>query len=119
MNLIDILKAIADENRIRIINLLSNGEYCVYEIEHLLKIGQSNASRQLNKLTAAGLVKHRKKAIFVHYSLNDAALEEHPFLEVLIRNETKTLLSCKEDIKRLNRYRASGLSCLDLKERKQ
>lgn len=119
MNLIDILKAIADENRIRIINLLSNGEFCVYEIEHLLKIGQSNASRQLNKLTVAGLVKNRKKSLFVYYSLNDTALEEHTFLVELIKNETMMLASCKEDIKRLNKYRASGLSCLELKERKQ
>ena len=33
MELIRILKAISDENRVRILNLLMNGELCVGEIE--------------------------------------------------------------------------------------
>jgi ArsR family transcriptional regulator, arsenate/arsenite/antimonite-responsive transcriptional repressor len=39
-----IFKALADENRIRILNLLKNGELCVCDIEAVLGIKQSNAS---------------------------------------------------------------------------
>ena len=50
MELVEIFKAFGDETRIRILNLLRNSEMCVCEIEAILGINQSNASRHLNKL---------------------------------------------------------------------
>jgi ArsR family transcriptional regulator len=52
MDSVYVLKALADENRIRILNLLRSGELCGYDIE-LVK--QSNASGHLNKLRMAGI----------------------------------------------------------------
>lgn len=54
-DLIYILKSLADENRTRIPNLLRNGELCVCDIEAILEIKQSNASRYLNRLKVAGI----------------------------------------------------------------
>ncbi|MFW6238200.1 MAG: ArsR family transcriptional regulator, partial [Halanaerobiales bacterium] len=42
MELIEILKALAHENRLRILNLLRKQPLCVCEIKTLMGIGQSN-----------------------------------------------------------------------------
>ena len=50
MNTVQMLKALGDETRIRIVNILRDGPLCVCEIESILEITQSNASRHLSKL---------------------------------------------------------------------
>ena len=62
VDLVYILKALADDNRIRILNLLRNGELCVCDIEAVLGIKQSNASRHLNRLKVAGIIVSEKKS---------------------------------------------------------
>lgn len=61
MELVNVLKALSDETRLRIINLLMMKELCVCELEVLLGLNQSNASRHLNKLSSAGILKSYKK----------------------------------------------------------
>jgi ArsR family transcriptional regulator len=56
LDLIEIFKALGDENRIRILNLLIRQELCVCEIETVLDMTQSNASRHLNKLKRWGVI---------------------------------------------------------------
>jgi ArsR family transcriptional regulator len=41
MDIVSIFKALADENRIRILNILRNGELCGCDIEAVLGIKQS------------------------------------------------------------------------------
>jgi len=53
MDLVYIFKALADENRIRILNLLRSGELCGCDIESVMGVKQSNASRHLNRLKMA------------------------------------------------------------------
>ena len=60
-DIVQIFKALADENRIRILNLLRNGSLCVCDIEAVLNINQSNASRHLNKLKTAKIILSEKK----------------------------------------------------------
>jgi ArsR family transcriptional regulator, arsenate/arsenite/antimonite-responsive transcriptional repressor len=60
MEIVYILKALADENRLRILNLLKNGELCVCDSEGVLGIKQSNTSRHLNKLKIAELIVSEK-----------------------------------------------------------
>ncbi|WP_242977206.1 ArsR family transcriptional regulator [Clostridium botulinum] len=38
MDIVQMLKALGDETRIRILNLLKDEELCVWEIEHILGI---------------------------------------------------------------------------------
>lgn len=118
MDLVNIMKALGDETRLRILNLLNKGELCVCELERLLDINQSNASRHLNKLSSAGLVKYKKSALYVYYMLNKGALEQYPFLIAFLNIETSKLPSCMEDLSKLEQYKASGLSCDDLKNGK-
>lgn len=114
--LMKILKAISDENRLRIINLLKNGELCVCEIESVLNLNQSNASRHLGKLTEANIINSYKKAQYVYFSLNEENLEKHEFLNKLL-DELNSVEKYKRDIEILNLFKEKGIGCKEL-ERK-
>jgi ArsR family transcriptional regulator len=118
MNLIPIMKALGDETRLRILNLLNTGELCVCEIEYLLDINQSNASRHLNKLAVINLIKYEKRALYVYYSINKKVLEEYPFLSIFFSKEINKLDKCKVDLERLDKYKESGITCEELKDGK-
>lgn len=113
-----VMKSLSDETRIRILNLLKNGDLCVCELEVLLDINQSNASRHLNKLTNAKIVDYYKVAKYVYYKLNEDAIREFPFIKNIIEEHTLRLRSCSLDMERLNKYKDSGLTCDDLKDGK-
>jgi ArsR family transcriptional regulator, arsenate/arsenite/antimonite-responsive transcriptional repressor len=110
-DIVYIFKALADENRIRILNLLKTGELCVCDIEAVLGIKQSNASRHLNKLKIAGIIISEKKSQWVHYRLNDAVFLKYPFLSIIINDEVGKISVCKEDLELLKKIKASGRSC--------
>ena len=44
-NMIEIMKALADENRLRIVHLLLQEQLCVCELEYVLQMSQTNVSR--------------------------------------------------------------------------
>ena len=69
-------QALSDEKRIRILQLLAEGERCVCEIMPALELGQSLLSFHLKTLKEAGLVTDRREGRWVHYSLIPEALEE-------------------------------------------
>ncbi len=68
MDVSEVLKALADPNRLRILNLLHERTLCVCDLEAILELNQSNLSRHLAKLKQAGIVKAQKKALFAYYS---------------------------------------------------
>jgi ArsR family transcriptional regulator len=70
----DRLQALADENRLRILDALRGGERCVCELTDRLELGQSLLSHHLRVLRDAGLVLDRKDGRWVHYSLVPEAL---------------------------------------------
>ena len=75
----DVLKALADPTRMRILALLGSGEVCVCHLHTALDIPQPTASRHLASLKKAGLVEARKIGLWVHYRLRvltDPALQE-------------------------------------------
>lgn len=115
VELIQVMKALSDETRMRILNLLKDGEMCVCEIEAVLDISQSNASRHLTKLTTAKIVDYYKVNKYVYYKIDEDTINTFPFIEEIIRKHATNLEQCKKDIKRLKKYRESGLSCDDLK----
>ena len=54
MEIMDILKLISDNNRMRILNILyKKDKICVCVLEDILGLNQSNLSRHLNKLKKA------------------------------------------------------------------
>ena len=68
-NGVQMLKALSDETRLRILHLLCQGELCVCRIEEILGVGQSRASRHLAHLRNAELVRDRREGQWVYYSL--------------------------------------------------
>jgi ArsR family transcriptional regulator len=62
-------KGLADENRLRILNLLFHGELCGCDIQHVLGASQSTVSRHLSYLKNAGLVLDRRAGYRVYYRL--------------------------------------------------
>jgi ArsR family transcriptional regulator len=65
----DLLQAIGEKNRIRIIECLWEGAKNVSQLADLLKIEIVNVSHHLGVLKSARLVHHEKKGRFVVYSL--------------------------------------------------
>jgi ArsR family transcriptional regulator, arsenate/arsenite/antimonite-responsive transcriptional repressor len=64
-----VLRALADQTRLRILGLLMSGETCVCHIHGSLRIPQPTASRHLAYLRRAGLVETRRDGLWVHYRL--------------------------------------------------
>jgi len=115
MKLVQLLKALSDETRLRILNLLRNEKLCVCEMEYLLDVHQSNASRHLSKLWASKLVIYEKQAQWVRYQLNENLLEEYPFIRDLLNTELDKLDIYNNDLNRLKEYIKSELTCEDIK----
>jgi DNA-binding transcriptional ArsR family regulator len=65
----DFLKALAHENRLVILCLLSERERSVTELEGLLALGQATVSQQLARLRHEGLVATRREGRVIYYSL--------------------------------------------------
>lgn len=68
-------QALADEKRVRVLELLGEGELCVCELTEALDLSQPLLSFHLRTLREAGLVRTRKKGRWVHYSLDRTKLE--------------------------------------------
>ena len=65
----DFLKALAHENRLMILCILSQGEKSVSQLEQMLALRQPTVSQQLARLRAEGLVATRRDGKAIHYSL--------------------------------------------------
>lgn len=69
---IDALKAIGHQARLRILEAILEGERNVSQIEEASGVAQPTLSQQLAVLRKSGLVRTRKDAKLVYYSLDDA-----------------------------------------------
>ncbi len=68
----DLLRTLANPNRLMIVCTLVEGECSVAKLEAMLGIHQPTLSQQLGGLRAAGLVQTRREAKHVLYRLTDA-----------------------------------------------
>jgi ArsR family transcriptional regulator len=80
----DIIKALGDPTRLKIVYLLKHGELCVCEIMAALDKPQPTVSHHLNLLKNSGLLKWRKEGVWIHYKLSNPKLPEN--LNKLIEN---------------------------------
>jgi len=64
-----LFKALGDETRLRIVALLTHGEFCVCHVEVALGLQQANVSRHLGVLRNAGIVETRRDGNWVYYRL--------------------------------------------------
>ena len=66
---VETLKFLGDGNRLRILQILSRRESCVCELIEQLGLTQPLISYHLKRLREAGLVRTRRKAQWVYYSI--------------------------------------------------
>lgn len=69
---IRVFKALTDENRIRVLELLCEGEQCACVLLDDLKIKQPTLSHHMKILCDSGLVVSRKEGKWNYYSINDS-----------------------------------------------
>jgi DNA-binding transcriptional ArsR family regulator len=68
-NILDIAKALSDENRVRALMMLTSGEACVCQIVALLNLAPSTVSKHMSILKQAGLVESRKCGRWIYYKI--------------------------------------------------
>jgi ArsR family transcriptional regulator len=73
-----VLKALADPNRVRIVNLLATAPepVCVCDITSVIGLSQPTISFHLKKLTATGLLKREQRGVWAYYELDRAILRQ-------------------------------------------
>ena len=100
--LLDVLKALSDDTRLRILNLLYEGELCVCDVMETLQISQAKASRHLIYLKNAGLVKDRKHAQWSYYSMSKGS--EMKFLDSLVYDNLRNMEVYQKDMDNLKEW---------------
>lgn len=70
-----LLKALSDETRIKILDMLSQGELCACNILEEFKITQPTLSYHMKTLCDSGLVEARRDGVWMKYSINRDVLE--------------------------------------------
>jgi len=81
---IQVMKALSDPNRVKLLKSLQVKPLCVCEIQELLEIAQPTVSKHLKILVNAGLVKSSKDGLWVNYSLTGG--EKNPYAATLLGN---------------------------------
>lgn len=71
------LRVISEENRLKILCLLKNGESCVCEIFENLKLSQNLVSSHLKILKEIGLINLRKDKQKNYYSINNKVFKKY------------------------------------------
>jgi ArsR family transcriptional regulator len=67
---VEFCKALADDTRQRILEMLLEGEKCVSDIAETFDVSQPTVSHHLNVLRQFGLVMNRKEGKQVYYAIN-------------------------------------------------
>jgi len=102
-------RALSDETRLRILNLLLERECCVCEVMQALDISQTRASRNLNILYDAGFLKLRKEGLWSLYSMNkEDASTYFPEIIAAIKKGLKGNRVAARDRERLKKVERVG-----------
>ena len=75
-NIVTLLKALSDENRIKILQLLLKYDFCVRALSERLKISEAAVSQHLKILREAGIIVGKKRGYFTHYHVKKQVLLE-------------------------------------------
>jgi len=101
-DLMAVVKALADETRMRIVMVLGGQELCVCQIVELLELAPSTVSKHMSILKQARLVENRKEGRWMHYRL--AEKDAPPEVSEALAWASKSLAGdsqVREDARRL------------------
>lgn len=93
-----IFKAFCDENRIKILEMLSSGEKCACVLLEDIDVTQPTLSHHMKILCDSGIVIGRKEGKWMHYSISKDGVEHaRQYLDILTNvTEGITMKSCCE-----------------------
>ena len=100
-DLLAVTKALADENRLRIVAALDDRELCLCQIVELLGLATSTVSRHTSILQQARLVRSRKAGRWTYFRLDEDAPSHADEATVLVVRVLKGDSRIREDVKRL------------------
>ena len=98
---LNILKALSDSNRLRILMSLHGCELCVCQVIELLQLAPSTVSKHLFLLKQAGLLTSHKNGRWIYYKISENLTDQH---KELLNNINTSLLKDKiimQDSKRM------------------
>jgi len=114
--IVTVLKALADPTRLRIVTIIESGtDLCACEIEAVLRLNQSNASRHLKKLVDAGVLDAERRGQWIHYRLGVGQDLTRSILAELRRDEHDRH-TYAADTTALAAYRQSPYRCATIRE---
>jgi ArsR family transcriptional regulator len=90
-DLAQVLKALSEPNRLRILKMLEQRPLCVCEITEVLQLATSTVSKHLSILRAAGLIRAEQEGKWVNYYLNEMRAQES--ISSLVSQLTESLTS--------------------------
>lgn len=111
-DLISAIKALSDETRLRIVNILLERECCVCEVMQSLDISQTRASRNLGILQEAGFLKTRRDGLWIVYSIDWETTNQYSSSLARLLKETPVISDIlARDKERLKRAQRTGPGC--------
>ena len=104
----EVLKAMADPTRLKILHSLQQGERCVSDILEIVGGSQANVSKHLSVLKRAGLVESRRDGLNVFYEISDEGVfticrNVCDSLELRIDREHQTIIEGRQGIQELEK----------------
>ena len=88
-------KALSDDNRRRILNLLKNGPMTAGEITEQFPVSGATISHHLSILKEAGLILDDRQGKFIYYELNMSVLDEVLQWVSALRGENHDKTDCE------------------------
>jgi ArsR family transcriptional regulator len=111
---IKVFKALSDETRLRMINILAERECCVCEVMQTLEISQTRASRNLSMLYDVGFLKLKKEGLWSLYSIDWEGMDLN--IKNILRATIKAFAGNKQmalDRERLKDAKRVGVGCVN------
>ena len=116
--LVKTFKALSDDTRLRILNVLMERECCVCEVMQALDISQARASRNLSALYDVGFLKLRRNGLWALYSIDEEGLRGYSVdLIEAVRKALEGNEIALQDKQRLKSAERVGPSCVSKKTR--
>jgi hypothetical protein len=109
--LLNVFKALADENRLRMLGVLAQGPQTVEQLAEILSLRPSTVSHHLARLAEVGLVSARAESYYNIYSLQPGVLEN--LAKTLLAKDTLAIQAASLDLNAFDRKVIADFSLPD------
>lgn len=106
-----IFGALADQTRLRIINLLNEGELCVCDLMKVLKEPQSKISRHLAYLRRSGLAEARKDGLWMYYRMAKPNTKTFRLILKALSGSQSDFAELKHDLNVFRKHKNNLVAC--------